>query len=95
MLLAYKKQSRELVYPSDVKVAYYGFTPRSSGKNPMFSRVDIGCKRYNVASVCIARAFGHLARKGLVDREFGYGVTLTLNGREAVEALVTANLGTL
>jgi len=75
------------VTPVDVKVAYYGFPLRPKGRKIFFSKADMGSKRYNTASVDINRAFEHLARKGLAERIYGYGIGLTEKGREVAKQI--------
>jgi hypothetical protein len=67
------------VTPSDVKRTYYQFPVRRAG-GCIFNRSDMGSKRYNTAGVCIARSFDRLAKRGLVERHYGYGVKLTEKG---------------
>lgn len=46
----------------------------------VFSRLDIGEKRYQAASVSVAKAFNRLAARGLAHRKYNKGITLTKEG---------------
>lgn len=75
------------VTPAAVKVAYYGFPLSPKGRKIFFNKSEVGRDRYNNAAVAIARAFDHLARKGLVERVTGWGLQLTEKGREVAVQL--------
>jgi len=70
----------------DVLAEVYGFPTTVTNikdKWPgamIFSRKAIGEKRYQSASVSVAKAFNRLAARGLVRREYNTGITLTKEG---------------
>jgi Mn-dependent DtxR family transcriptional regulator len=48
----------------------------------IFSRKAIGEKRYQSASVSVAKAFNRLAKRGLAHRKYNEGITLTKEGED-------------
>ena len=75
-----------------VLVEYYGFPTIKNIETAengaiVFSRKAIGGKRYQSASVCVARAFDRLTARGLAHRKYCYGITLTEKGIKLAEAL--------
>jgi hypothetical protein len=77
--LAYTKQGNILA--KNVLVEVYGFPTVTDIRSKMvFSRKAIGEKRYQSASVSVAKAFNRLAARGLVRREYNAGITLTKEG---------------
>ena len=48
----------------------------------VFSRKAIGEKRYQSASVSVAKAFNRLAARGLAHRKYNYGIVLTEKGED-------------
>jgi hypothetical protein len=81
---AYKNQSSILA--RDVLAEVYGFpatVTNIKGKRAgamIFNRKAIGEKRYQSASVSVAKAFNRLAARGLLRREYNTGITLTKEG---------------
>ena len=66
----------------DILVEVYGFTSTVPIKGAelgalVFNRKAIGARRYQAASVSVAKSFDRLASRGLVEREPGCGVRLT------------------
>jgi len=82
--LAYKNQGSILA--RDVLAEVYGFpatVTNIKGKRAgalVFSRKDIGEKRYQSASVVVVKSFDRLAARGLAHREYNEGITLTKEG---------------
>ena len=82
--------------PWQVKVFFYGF-PLRSKRNSFgslgqlrFNRRVIGAKKYRAASVSIAKSFDRLVKRGLAERYYGYGVTLTARGLALAKKLKEA-----
>ena len=79
----------------DVLAEVYGFPTTVTnirGKRAgalVFSRKAIGEKRYQSASVSVAKAFNRLAARGLARREYNTGVTLTKEGVEVASKNLT------
>jgi len=77
--MAYTKQDNILA--RDVLAEVYGFpTVTDISSKMVFSRKAIGKKRYQSASVSVAKAFNRLAARGLAHREYNKGITLTKEG---------------
>ena len=77
--MAYTKQANILA--KNVSVDVYGFPTVTDIRSKMvFSRKAIGKKRYQSASVSVAKAFNRLAARGLAHREYNEGITLTKEG---------------
>jgi hypothetical protein len=77
--LAYTKQGNILA--KNVLAEVYCFPTVTDIRSKMvFSRKVIGEKRYQSASVSVAKAFNRLAARGLVRREYNKGITLTKEG---------------
>ena len=77
--MAYTKQDNILA--KNVLVEVYGFPTVTDIRSELvFSRKAIGEKRYQSASVSVAKAFNRLAARGLVRREYNTGITLTKEG---------------
>ena len=81
--LAYTKQGSILA--RDILAEVYGFPTVNNIKSKevgalVFSRKAIGEKRYQSASVSVAKAFNRLAARGLAHREYNKGITLTKEG---------------
>ena len=91
--MAYTNQGSILV--RDILAEVYGFPAAVTnirGKRAgalVFSRKAIGEKRYQSASVSVAKAFNRLAARGLVRREYNKGITLTKEGIEVVSRNLT------
>ena len=82
--LAYKNQGSILA--KNVLVEVYGFPTVTDVRSKLvFSRKVIGEKRYQSASVSVAKAFNRLAARGLVRREYNKGITLTKEGIEVAK----------
>jgi hypothetical protein len=76
---------------AEVKLAYYGFPGIRKRWGISFSKAAIGPSRYNTASSNIARSFDNLVKRGLAEREYGYGIRLTSLGREVAKKLKHEN----
>jgi len=77
--LAYTKQGNILA--KNVLAEVYGFPTVTDIRSKMvFSRKVIGEKRYQSASVSVAKAFNRLAARGLARRKYNEGITLTKEG---------------
>jgi len=96
--LAYRNRKR---YPEgkvdisnrEVLVKVYGFKPlvNINKVNPgvlVFDREAIGVKRYQAASVSVARCFNRLVARGLAEREYNQGIKLTDAGVKEVRVMV-------
>lgn len=86
--IAHKNQGNILA--RDVLAEVYGFPANIQGKKMggmVFSRRAIGERRYQSASVSVARAFNRLAKRGLAHRQYS-GVTLTEAGVRIAESLI-------
>jgi len=74
----------------EVLVEVYGFKPVADiGKAKpgalLFDRKAIGIKKYQAASVSVAKSFNRLVARGLADRKYNYGIKLTRAGVGLVE----------
>ena len=83
--LAYRNQGNILA--RDVLSEVYGFPTVTNIRDKragalVFSRKVIGKKRYQSASVSVAKAFNRLAARGLAHRKYNYGITLTKEGED-------------
>jgi hypothetical protein len=84
--LAYTNQGNILA--RDILAEVYGFPPTVTNikdKRPsamVFSRKAICEKRYQSASVAVAKAFNRLAARGLARRKYNKGITLTKEGKD-------------
>ena len=84
--LAYTNQGSILA--RDILAEVYGFPATVSNIKSkevgalIFSREAIGEKRYQSASVSVARAFNRLAARGLARREYNKGISLTKEGED-------------
>lgn len=97
LLLAIRNSCRDITHciqwfkvdvtPAAVKAAYYNFPLSPKGRKIFFDKNEVGHSRYNNASVAIAHAFGHLARKGLAEWLKGWGLRLTEKGQEVAEQI--------
>ena len=77
--LAYTNQGGILA--KNVLVEVYGFPTVTDIRSKMvFSRKDIGEKRYQSASVAVVKSFDRLAARGLAYRKYNEGITLTKEG---------------
>lgn len=90
--LAYRNRGRYLSN-REVLVKFYGFKPivNINKVNPgalVFDREDIGVKKYNSASVSVARCFNRLVARGLAEREYNQGIKLTDAGVKVVKVIV-------
>jgi hypothetical protein len=88
--MAYRNQRR--ISARDVLAEVYGFPVAvnlSSAKNgaQVFDRTAIGSKRYQSASVSVCKAFNRLAARGLAQRHYNYGITLTSEGQKVAKEL--------
>jgi len=54
----------------------------------VFDREAIGVKRYQAASVSVARCFNRLVARGLAEREYNQGIKLTDAGVKVVKVIV-------
>ena len=54
----------------------------------MFDREAIGIKRYNAASVVVAKSFNRVVARGLAERKYNYGIRLTDAGVEIAMELM-------
>ena len=78
------------VLARDVLAEVYGFPATVNnirGKRArtlVFSRKAIGEKRYQSASVSVAKAFNRLAARGLAHRKYNEGIILTKEGEACV-----------
>ena len=80
------------VLARNVLVGAYGFltiTDIEAAKPGalVFNRKLIGPKRYQAASVAVARSFNRLAARGLVQRQYNRGITLTGQGVQVAKGL--------
>ncbi len=76
----------------DVLRHYYGFPIRNDvvvtiPHSPLFSRKEIGFKKYNSCSAATAKCFSRLVERGLADRIYGFGINLTDEGVEIAKSL--------
>lgn len=76
----------------EILVKVYGFNPVADiGKAELgalvFDREAIGVKRYQAASVSVAKSFNRLVARGLADREYAYGIKLTAAGVKFVKEM--------
>ena len=76
-----------------ILIKVYGFKPlvNINKVNPgvlVFDREDIGVKKYNSASVSVARCFNRLVARGLAEREYNQGIKLTDAGVKVVKVIV-------
>ena len=74
----------------EVLVKVYGFKPvddigKAEPRALLFDRKAIGIKKYQAASVSVAKSFNRLVARGLADREYNYGIKLTRAGVGLVE----------
>jgi len=95
--LAYRNQGNILA--RDVLARVYRFPATAGnirGKKVgalVFNRKVIGERRYQSASVAVARAFNRLAARGLAHREYNHGIILTEAGVTVAKALQTQGGG--
>ena len=80
LILAYKNR-RKYLSNREVLVKIYGFKPlvninEVSPGALVFDREAIGVKRYQAASVSVARCFNRLCSRGLAEREYNRGIKL-------------------
>ena len=85
--LAYKNQGSILA--RNVLAEIYNFPTVTDIKSKevgarIFSRKAIGKKRYQSASVAVAKTFNRLAARGLTHRKYNYGIVLTKEGEACV-----------
>ncbi|RKX62179.1 MAG: hypothetical protein DRP37_02205 [Thermodesulfobacteriota bacterium] len=82
--MAYTTQ--DSILARDVLAEVYGFPATVTNIKDkrqgalVFSRKAIGERRYQSASVSVAKAFNRLAARGLAHREYNEGITLTKEG---------------
>ena len=74
------------VSSSEVLTEVYGFPVTGHGKM-LFDRNFIGVKRYQSASVSVAKAFNRIASRGLAERKFNYGIKMTEAGWKVAKGL--------
>ena len=92
LILAYRNRSKYLSN-REVLVKVYEFKPlvNINKVNPgalVFDREDIGIKKYNSASVSVARCFNRLVARGLAEREYNQGIKLTRAGLKVAREMV-------
>jgi hypothetical protein len=94
LVIAYEKHNRNstnFVDAREILIKHYKFPtngrPASSNRGLVFDRRAIGFKQYMSASVTVAQCFNRLAAKGLVERQFCYGITLTRAGVRQARAI--------
>jgi len=93
--LAYQYQKKGLAISNrDVLIQLLGFIPllpvesvRAGGL--VFSKKAIGYRRYNSASVSVARTFGRLKTRGLLARKSASGLLLTPEGSKVAKILIS------
>lgn len=78
--------------PREILVKFYGFAPTTNIDKAktgalIFNREIIGIKRYQAASVSVAKSFDRLVARGLAEREYNYGIKLTPTGIILAKAL--------
>ena len=95
--LAYTKQGSVLA--RDILAEVYGFPAtvtniKSKEVGAMiFSRKAIGEKRYQSASVAVAKAFNRLVARGLARREYNKGIALTKKGKDMAVMILEPTKG--
>jgi len=69
-------------FPAHPPGPYY-----TSGKPQIFSRVEIGIKKYKAASVSVVKSFDRLVERDLAQRKYNHGILLTEEGMKMAKAL--------
>lgn len=95
LLLAYK--NRNICLVRDVLTEVYKFPPKGNIQDAkpgalIFERKKIGLKKYQAASVSVAKSFNRLTTRGLVHREYS-GVRLTPHGVKLMEGWLNCKKG--
>ena len=94
--IAYRNQGRISEYGdvknSEVLIEFYDFPAHpgpyhTSGQPQLFSRVEIGVKKYKAASVSVVKSFYRLVERGLAQRKQNHGIILTKEGMKIARAL--------
>ena len=95
--IAYRNRDRMSEYGdvknSEVLIEFYNFPahpPRpyhTSGQPQIFSRVEIGIKKYKAASVSVVKSFYRLVERGLAQRKYSHGIILTEEGMKIAKKL--------
>jgi len=78
--------------PREILVKFYGFASTTNidkaKPSPLiFNREAIGIKRYQAASVSVAKALNRLASRGLAKRHYNHGIKLTDAGAKLAREL--------
>jgi len=93
--LAFQHQKKGLpISNRDALIQLFGFTPLTAVESVragglLFSKKSIGYRRYNSASVSVARTFGRLKTRGLLVRKSANGLLLTPDGSKVAKILIS------
>lgn len=90
-------ENRKGCFVRDVLTEVYKFPPKGNIQDAkpealIFERKEIGLRKYQAASVAVAKSFNRLASRGLVHREYS-GVRLTPHGVKLMEEWLNCRKG--